>query len=243
MNSPERLNKRVHVALPIRVTYWDSNQKPGIEMACTYDISPGGARISGLRCIRQVGDVVAIERGRSGKAYCRVVWIGESNSELRGQVGIECVELGRTLWEPELAAMEEAFDPLGPPAKAQNIEVPGVGMTTRRQSPRFEITGGAELIQPGMNALEVGAHLKNLSERGCLLTTQHLLEPGTDLKLVLNVANYDVTVKGKVRHAISRREVGVEFAEIRKGDRPVLQFLMRKLAERQFEGCFQVAAP
>jgi len=62
-----------------------------MEMACTYDISDSGARIVGLLGAKTTGEVVAIERGRS-RALCRVVWIGQPNSELRGQVGLECVE-------------------------------------------------------------------------------------------------------------------------------------------------------
>jgi len=68
----ERNDKRIHVALPVRITYWDKNKKPGLEMACTYDISTHGARISSLRCIKETGEIVAVERGRN-KAFCRVV--------------------------------------------------------------------------------------------------------------------------------------------------------------------------
>jgi hypothetical protein len=66
-SSPERQTKRIHVALPIRVTYWDSESKPALEMACTYDISEQGARVTGLRCVNGVGEIVAIERGRSSR--------------------------------------------------------------------------------------------------------------------------------------------------------------------------------
>ena len=110
-SSPERQTKRIHVAFPIRVTYWDSENKPGLEMACTYDISEHGARVTGLRCVKGVGEIVAVERGRN-KAFCRVVWVGEPNSELQGQVGIQSVESDRTMWEAELRDMEEAYDPI-----------------------------------------------------------------------------------------------------------------------------------
>jgi hypothetical protein len=49
---PRRVSKRIHVALPIRVTYWDNDKKPGLEMSCTYDISENGARIGNLSCKR-----------------------------------------------------------------------------------------------------------------------------------------------------------------------------------------------
>jgi hypothetical protein len=59
-----------------------------------------------------------------------------------------------------------------------------------------------------------------------------MLGPGTNLRLVLNVGNYDFTVKGAVRYAAKDKGLGIEFMEIRKGDGPVLQYILRKLAER-----------
>src|SRR5262249_3945828 len=105
IETPERLDRRVHVALPIRVTYWDKDQKPCLELACTYDTSAHGARSTGLRCVKETGEIVAVERGRN-KSFCRVVWIGEPNSELHGQVGLQCVEMDRIMWEGELRDMQ-----------------------------------------------------------------------------------------------------------------------------------------
>jgi hypothetical protein len=234
----ERFNKRIHIALPIRVTYWDNQNRPGLEMACTYDISPRGARVTGLRSVKQVGEIVAIERGRTGRAFCRVVWVGEPNSELAGQVGIECVETERTMWDTELRTIDETFDPIQWDQKIITADLNATGEKSRRRQPRFEIQGLAELLRS--NSKQGEANIKNLSEMGCLLSTNNLLTPGADLKLVLQVANYDLTVKGAVRHAAPEMGMGIEFSEIRKGDRQVLQFLLRKLAEQQFEEAFQL---
>src|ERR1700690_1577791 len=107
----ERADRRVHVALPVRITYWDKDKKPGLEMACTYDISSHGARITSLRCIKETGEIVAIERGRN-KTFCRVVWIGEPNSELRGQIGLQVVEEEREIFETERRDLDDVFDPV-----------------------------------------------------------------------------------------------------------------------------------
>src|SRR6267143_6729084 len=107
--SIDRTERRIHVALPVRVTYYDNQAKPRLEMACTYDISAHGARVTGLRCVKEAGEILVVERGRS-KAFCRVVWIGEANSHLRGQVGIQCVEAQKTLWAAELRDMEEVYE-------------------------------------------------------------------------------------------------------------------------------------
>ena len=77
-----------------------------------------------------------------------------------------------------------------------------------------------------------------MSEIGCLVSSKEILLPGTELKLVLNVGDYDMALKGQVRHG-DQYGLGIEFHEIRKGDRQILQFLMRKLAEKHLEETLQ----
>jgi hypothetical protein len=233
----ERNDRRIHVALPVRVTYWDRDKKPGLEMACTYDISPHGARITSLRCVKETGEIIAIERGRN-KSFCRVVWIGEPNGELRGQIGLQCVESERAMFEGELREMDDVYDPIlrdNTPRRAGAVGDKG----NRRILDRFQINGVAELLQSGRKGNQK-ASIKDLSEMGCLVTTKQVLLPGTDLKLVLNVANYALSLKGQVKHSALDLGIGIEFNEIRKGDRETLKHLLRKLEEQRLEEVFQL---
>jgi hypothetical protein len=228
----DRTEKRIHVALPVRITYFDDDAKPRLEMACTYDISSHGARVTGLRSVKDAGEILVVERGRS-KAYCRVVWIGESTSPLRGQVGIQCVEAEKTLWLAELREMEEAYDPIVRDTLLYRMNSAARNRSgNRRTYPRFAAEGVAELLRRGA-ANYLGGTIKDVSETGCLLTTESAILPGTDLKLVLKVANYELSIKGQVRHAVVGVGLGIEFREIRKGDRAILQHLLRKLADRE----------
>jgi hypothetical protein len=47
-----------------------------------------------------------------------------------------------------------------------------------------------------------------------------------------------MALKGQVRHG-DQHGLGIEFHEIRKGERQILQFLMRKLAEKHLEATLQ----
>ena len=233
----ERADRRVHVALPVRITYWDKDKKPGLEMACTYDISPHGARITSLRCIKDTGEIVAIERGRN-KTFCRVVWIGDANSELKGQIGLQVVESEREIFEAERKDLDDVFDPVPKDATTNRPNASSYKGNRRRQD-RFNLEGVAELLNAGKKGAEK-AELKDLSETGCLVTTKQVLLPGTDLKLVLNVANYTLCVKGQVKHSALDLGIGIEFSEMRKGDRQTLQFLLRKLEEKKLEEVFEL---
>jgi hypothetical protein len=233
----ERQNKRLHLALPIRVTYWDDAQKPCLEIACTYDISEHGARVTGLRSVKEAGEVIAIERGRS-KAFCRVVWVGEPNSELQGQIGLQCVESDRTLWEAELRDMVDVYEPVvldGDSKRPRTF----AAHERRRRRERFSLEGTAELVEEGAHNFKADVVLKNMSEIGCLVLTKQVVPPGTELKVTLHVDDHNLTLKGQVRHAEPQVGLGIEFREIRKGERQILQFLIRKLAEKHFEDNLQ----
>lgn len=244
-NQPaERVDKRVHVALPIRITYWDKDKKPNVEMACTYDISAKGARITNVRCVKGPGEIVAVERGRN-KSFCRVVWVGEPGSEVRGQIGLQAVDNEKSMWETELRDIDEVFDPI-----VKDIPKGAVADSkdgNRRRHGRLRVEGSVELVKGPASknnrasgkASGTKATIKDLSESGCLVQTKEVLLPGTDLKLVLKIANHDVTLKGQVRRSLDVG-VGVEFSEIRKGDRQTLKHLLNKLSEEQLEDSIEV---
>ena len=236
---PERSHKRIHVALPLRITYWDQDNKPCQDRACTYDISTSGARITGLRDVKQAGEIIVVERGRN-KAFCRVVWVGKSDSRLYGQVGIQSVESERLMWETELRDLEEVYDQI----PRQGILLRNFAADTpereRRRHPRVPVEGQAQLLRPGVTGEPPKNSLVDLSEFGCLVSTNDLPARGTDLKLVLNVGSYDLSLKGQVRHAGLDSGLGIEFREIRKGDRQALRYLLLKLAEQELEQSFEL---
>ena len=209
-------------------------------MACTYDISAHGAKITGLHYEVKAGEILAVERGRN-KVFCRVVWVGDSNSEASGLIGIECLETERLMWEPERRDLEEVYDPI---PRGSNIwrgnSVLSGDERNRRRHARFPIEGVARLTNQGPNTTQIEAELRNLSEQGCLVTPKRTLLRGTELKLVLKVGNYDLGAKGQVRHVAPDLAAGIQFREIRKGDRERLQHLLRKMAEEQLEESFQL---
>lgn len=227
----ERVEKRLNVALPIRVTHWDKDKKPVLEMGCTYDISPHGARISSIKAIKQPGEIVALERGEK-KSFCRVVWVGDPNSDFRDQIGLQTVELDHSMWETELKAMQEVFDPLTwsepSPAKMKP-------RAESRREHRFSVKGVAEIVKPGSDgAATCKASIQDLSEMGCLLETKEPLPPGTEIRLMVRLGGVEMAFKGHVRNAVDVG-VGVEFSAIRKEDRQSLKHLLQKLAEEQLD--------
>jgi hypothetical protein len=235
--SAERVEKRLRVALPLRVTFWDENDKPGSAAACTYDISAHGARISGLSEVSEPGEIIAVERGRN-RIFCRVIWVSRSHSPHTGQIGIQAVETERLMWETELRDLHDVYDPvLHGWTMWQSSTLSG--NDDRRRHSRFPVEGLARLTNQGPNPTPIHAQLRDLSELGCLLTPERTLLQGSELKLALSVGKDDFSVKGLVRHVGTDSAAGIQFREIRKGDRDRLQYLLRQMAEQQFEELFE----
>ena len=226
--------KLVHLALPVRLTHAANGARGAAELACTFDIHPGGARLLSSREV-SVGDLLTVERGR-GKAVCRVVWTADPESDLRGQFTVECVEPGRAPWEEELRQAQEQYLPviLGRPQTRYSITGMRRGEENRRRRRRFSVDGEADLTLIGGHSRLEG-QVQEISECGCRIAAGDLLAPGTDLRLSLNIFDISVALKAQVKYIAKNLGMGVEFQEIRQGDRPLLDYLLHKLKTKSIE--------
>jgi len=223
--------KVVHLALPVR---WSLVSDPGhgsAEMACTYDIHPRGARLLGTREVNP-GDLVLLERGRN-RALCQVVWAADPDSPLRGQFSVQCVEDGRTPWDEELRQMEEQYQPviLDELQRSRSFSR-SRPESNRRRRPRFLVEGEAEAID---GVQRVHGEVQQLSELGARIAANEPLRPGTDFRLMLNVFDVSLALKAQVKYLLRDIGMGVEFQEIRLGDRPLLSYVLSKLKGQRLE--------
>jgi hypothetical protein len=216
------MGKLVHLALPVRWSLVGQEGRGPTEVACTYDIHPRGARLVGARAVN-VGDLLTVERGRN-KALCQVTWAAERDSQLCGQFSVQCVEEGKTPWDDELQQLEEQYQPLilGQPKGFAADKA----HENRRRRPRYTVEGKADVIDGSQC---VPGEVEQLSEFGARINAKDLLHPGPNFRLTLNVFDVSVALKAKVRYLTDEVGMGVEFQEIRRGDRPLLEYVLSKL--------------
>lgn len=229
--------KLVHLAIPVRWNLVGQEGRGPAEIACTYDIHPHGARLLSARPVN-IGDLVMVERGRN-KAVCQVVWTADPESPLRGQFTVQCVE-GRTPWDDELRQMEEQYQPMDLDRQPNGKRGPrGFSRpdTNRRRRPRFYVEGQAEVLD-GVQRVE--CELQQISEYGARIAATEILRPGTDFRLMLNVFDVSVALRAQVKYLVDNLGMGVEFQEIRRGDRPLLSYVLSKLRTRRVEEFAQV---
>jgi hypothetical protein len=220
--------KLVHLALPVR---WSlvGETRGAVETACTYDIHPRGARLLSGRNLN-LGDLVMIERGRN-KALCQVVWSADPTSPLRGQFTVRCVDSMKSPWDEELRHIEEQYQPviLDGAGGARGFGRPDAN---RRRRPRFYVEGQAEVVGGGQR---VEGEVQQISEYGARISSGETLKPGTDFRMMLNMFDVSVAVKARVKYLVDSLGMGVEFQEIRRGDTPLLSYVLSKLRTRRVE--------
>lgn len=226
----EQPAKLVHLALPVRWSLVAQQGRGPAEMACTYDIHPRGARLLSGREVN-IGDMVIVERGRS-KALCQVVWSADPLSPLRGQFTVRCVEDGRTPWDDELRQIEEQYQPVILEGEQRGLRGFSRPDANRRRRPRFYVEGEAEVID---GAQHVAGEVRQISEYGARINAGDVLRPGTDFRLLLNMFDVSVALKARVKYLVDNLAMGVEFQEIRRGDRPLLTYVLSKLSTRRVE--------
>jgi len=224
-------SKLVHLALPVRWSLVGQEGRGSSEMACTYDIHPQGARLVGTRAVN-IGDLVLVERGRN-KAICQVVWSADPASSLRGQFTVQCVE-GRTPWDEELRQMEEQYQPVILDALERRESGRGVTRSdaNRRRRPRFYVEGQAEVVD---GVQRVAGEVQQISEYGARLAAMEPLRPGTDFRLMINVFDVSLALKAQVKYLVDNLGMGVEFQEIRRGDRPLLSYVLSRVKTQRVE--------
>jgi hypothetical protein len=132
--------------------------------------------------------------------------------------------------------MQEQYLPMIPdgPNRRSAMNAFRRGEQNRRRRPRYQVQGGADVAEiDGKGRVE--GRLEQISEYGCLISARNPLTPGTALRLVLNMCDVSVALRGHVRYTAENRSIGVEFQEIRQGDRPLLDYVLNRLKRPRVE--------
>jgi hypothetical protein len=94
-----RKERRLHIAVRVKVFLNDNS--PDSQACCTYEISTTGARLVAAQGIKEVGQVVSLQR-HNRRAKFKVIWLGKPDTPHSGQVGVEALEANNVIWENEI---------------------------------------------------------------------------------------------------------------------------------------------
>jgi PilZ domain-containing protein len=218
-----RDRERVPAIVPVRIWGTNRNERPFSEYVCTVNISGTGARLGGVRSPLAIGDTVGLQY-RTRQARFRVVWTVESGVSWGNEVGLQCLQPEKNIWQTDLP--EPAPDRYEvPDVKTRNYASRHRG---RRSHTRFPISGYA-FVSVAHGSAGFAAKLGDISLNGCYVETGTPLHAGRTLTLLLKIGNYEIRAAGVVRVLYEGVAMGIEFTHLNPADQRTLNELISRL--------------
>ncbi len=245
--NPQRTEPRMPKEAPIRVFGMDSQGRPVNLPAQTVDVSRHGARVSGVQNWSQPGEIVGVRYGTE-KARYRIVWIGPAGTQFAGQIGLQCVETGKYIWDAVPSVPATAPKPLGTapsrklgpqfstsaPAPVSQLSAsantPAYFDDSRRREARFSISGGANIREAGKN-IPQWTTLQDLSFGGCYVETTAPLAVFSRVEITLHVAETKIEAQGTVTVKHPLVGMGIQFTELSPMNRERLRQVISKIEQ------------
>lgn len=236
----KRRENRVFVSLPVVVTGIDQNGNSFTQTAHTVDVSNTGARLTGVRCFRGVGEMITLECG-SRSARFMLVWIGRPGSSEDGEFGVRALQPERRIFKvdtgdprPDLyhppRSKTQEVAPMAAPTPAQAWD-----RSERRGYQRHRCSGTAQITQPGV-AFPIWARVSDLSLGGCYLELIFTMPRHSPVELILTVNERRLAATGTVVTSHPGIGVGVRFNNMGDESRRVLHELIRGLSASRSPG-------
>ena len=209
---------RIHVALPVRLV-WSEQGKTTAISACTIDVSQKGARLTGVTGIRAPGQLISIRR-KVNEAQFQVIWIGKPQTPHEGQIGVECLDTDKIIWDVDFAKAQEEFEPFVTNLKPS--DTPPL---------RYNCQGKVLVWSEQGTAGGFEAQLQTIGSSFCEVTGATGFQG--PLLLQISTDEAQITVKGIARETMHEGWTWIDFTEIRRGDRQELQNLMSRLSRKR----------
>lgn len=190
--------QRVPVEVDIRVWGTASDGRAFYQHARTQNISPSGARLSGIEYDLKIGDTIGVQAGQK-KARCRVVWTTNTGSIQKNQVGVQLLSKLECPWVPFLVE-----------ANQEELRVPG-----RRRWARHKVVFPIVLHD---QQVPVRVSATDVSGSGCYVEMLSPFPVGTGLDTELWIGTERVTTRTLVRTCDPRVGMGIEFVGLKIED-------------------------
>ena len=232
------------MALPVRMWGMDAYGRPFTRSATTVDISRQGARIKDLGCELNPGEIVGIQHGNE-KARFRVSWVSVARAlQIPGQLGVNCIEPGRCIWEREL---RQATQQIPPPLRAANTAQPGQPATpaaagssalpsllptaadVQPTMQMYACKGTAEIRVVQTGVLHKGV-LTRISAIGCYVETFTPLAPQTLVDLLLKTVDLELHCTAMVRTADAHFGMSLNFNRMTPDLTARLRMILQRLS-------------
>ena len=192
--------------LPVRVWGMSAEGRPFSQNARAQNISTDGALLTGVENELKVGDVIGVQCDER-KARCTVVWVMNTGSIKKNQVGVKLVADQECPWKKHLHVQNApAVVPTG----------------NRRQYARHRVSFPLELRDERV-ATPMRINSTDVSGNGCYVETIMPLATATVLRVDFWMQNEHLSITAVVRTCDPGVGMGIEFTGLPLADKERLQ--------------------
>lgn len=208
---------------------WGENEEAIKRIAYTLDVSPKGARLGGVKGLKP-GQLIVVRRNTK-EARFRVVWIGRPRTPEEGQIGLECIDVDKAIWDVDFAQAQEDFQPLGTGSSTTRSWKPAAAQTKKEDERNYSCPGSAIVWEDESGSERFEAVLTKMGFTGCEIEIATRLPLNSTLLLQLRIGETQLTVKGIQREKdVAGAGTSIGFTHIRRGDRANLVGLIAQLS-------------
>jgi hypothetical protein len=229
--STTRRNFRRKLVLAVQIVRQSNGEK---QLAHTLDITPISARLGGLHCALEPGEIIEIKRGPA-KARFEVIWMGVQGGALEGRAGVRSVEPNKNIWGIKLPQDEE--DIFVDIASLRNSQAPvrasssSNRFTGKRAHKRYACSGSASIRQSGYS-FAIHGEVRNISEAGVYVELSSPMPLDTDVTIGLKIEGMWIEFAGTVRTSNPLLGMGIAFSKLSQSNRQNLRDLIGRLQRK-----------
>ena len=212
----DRRERRIPIALPVRIWGVDADGITFLRSGWTLDVSRRGVRLDAVDWLHEAGKPIGIQHGKREKQF-QVAWLGQSDTPRFGQAGLRGDAVDNHIWGAALPS-ETSRDPRqqAPPA-ASSGPLPLLASAwtgdEKRQSMRHR-GGGNVLVSLNGSRFPAAGFLLDISLSGCYVEMDTPMPEQSRVNLVISAMESEIRLQGIVRLWHNFMGMGVEFTDV-----------------------------
>jgi PilZ domain len=224
----KRREPRHAIRLPVRIFGTDAEGQLFSENVFSYDISPQGARLDGVKAKIKEGEVIGVTYGKN-KGRFTVKWAGKDGTSQAGQLGLVTVTPEKNLWDTPLpsAGVDTYVEPAVQGDRRQG-ERRNAG--ERRDAARLKCVLSVQ-IQPEGQSAPIWGKAVDMSMGGCFIEMPIPLQKGTKVKIGIWINDNKLRASGRVVSSRPGFGIGVQFSEISQMEADQLRDFLKSITQ------------
>jgi len=224
----KRLELRHAIRLPVRIFGTDAEGQLFSESVYSFDISPQGARLDGVKAKIKVGEIIGVTH-RQTKGRFTVKWVGKEGTSQAGQIGLVSVTPEKNIWDtPMPSGGSDRY--VEPAVRGERRQGDRRQAGERRDSARLKCVISVQLQPEGQSA-PIWGKAVDMSVGGCFIEMPIPLEKGTRLKIGIWIHDNKLRASGRVVSSRPGFGIGVQFTEISQMDADQLRDFLKSITQ------------